>query len=246
MDRLVPKDWTDFQHYKDRSPPWIRLHKSLLDNYDFQCLPVASRALAPMLWLIASDSKDLKTGAIEYSPEKIAFRLRMSEKDLVVAIKPLIEKGFFALERDASKPIAEGERVAVPEESRGETEGETEAEYLSGKPDEAEQILDHLNAKANRDYRHVQSNMKLIRARLTEGATPTEMRAVIDLKVTEWAKNPKMAQYLRPDTLFNATKFAQYVGQLKAGVPIGERSEEGFMATFGDDGITIEMETGDA
>ncbi|SOY56834.1 conserved phage C-terminal domain-containing protein [Cupriavidus taiwanensis] len=119
---------------------------------------------------------------------------------------------------------------------------------LSGKPDDdAEQILAHLNAKANRDYRPVQSNLKLIRARLKEGATPAEMRAVIDLKVAQWARDPKMAQYLRPDTLFNATKFAQYVGQLKAGVPVGERSVEGFLATFGeDDGMTIDMEASHA
>lgn len=52
--KLVPKNWTSFQHYKDRAPPWIRLHRGLLDDYEFQCLPVASRALAPMLWLLAS------------------------------------------------------------------------------------------------------------------------------------------------------------------------------------------------
>ncbi len=124
---------------------------------------------------------------------------------------------------------------------------DTVEEPLSSKPDdEAEQILAYLNAEANRGYRPVPSNIRLIRARLTEGATPAEMRAVIDLKVKQWAKDKKMAQYLRPDTLFNATKFAQYVGQLKAGVPIEERSVEGFMATFDaapDDGMTIDMET---
>lgn len=252
MDRLLPRDWTDFQHYKDRSPPWIRLHKSLLDNYDFQCLPVASRALAPMLWLIASDSKDPKSGAIDYAPEKIAFRLRMPVQDFVDALKPLIDNRFFIVERDGSEVLADCLRDAEPEESRGETETEadTEADALSGKPDEdAQNILAHLNAKASRDYRPVASNIRLIRARLNEGASVAEVKAVIDLKVKQWAKDTKMAQYLRPDTLFNATKFAQYVGQLKAGIPVGERSVEGFLATFGesvDDGMTIDMEGGNA
>ncbi len=30
------KNWSSFQSYKDRQPPWIRLHKNLLDDYTFQ------------------------------------------------------------------------------------------------------------------------------------------------------------------------------------------------------------------
>ena len=90
--KLIPKNWDNFQHYKHRSPPWIKLHKNLLDDMQFQRLPVASKALAPMLWLLASESND---GVIHRSAEEIAFRLRMTEKDVVAAIKPLIDNGFF-------------------------------------------------------------------------------------------------------------------------------------------------------
>ena len=31
----TPKNWSDFQHYKERNPPWIRLHRSLLDNFEW-------------------------------------------------------------------------------------------------------------------------------------------------------------------------------------------------------------------
>ena len=58
----------------------------------FQRLPVASKALAPMLWLLASESND---GVIHRSAEEIAFRLRMTEKEVLSAIKPLIDNGFF-------------------------------------------------------------------------------------------------------------------------------------------------------
>ena len=37
---------------------------------------------------------------------------------------------------------------------------------------------------------------------------------VIAKKVREWGADPKMSTYLRPATLFNATKFAQYQGEL--------------------------------
>lgn len=119
--RLLARNWTEFQHYKDRSPPWIRLHRKLLDNKDFQRLPDASRALAPMLWLLASESLD---GSINADADDISFRLRQSEEWVQRALKPLIEKGFFAWAEDgASEPLAERLHGAVPE-----TEAETETE----------------------------------------------------------------------------------------------------------------------
>jgi hypothetical protein len=122
MPHITPRNWRDFQHYKDRNPPWIRLHKGLLDNFDFQRLPVASRALAPMLWLLASDSVD---GVIDADPEKLAFRLRMTIKEVSDSLEPLIDKKFFDVVHDASKPLAVCEQVAVPE-TETETEAETE------------------------------------------------------------------------------------------------------------------------
>lgn len=119
--KLTPKNWGEFQHYKDRSPKWIKLHKHLLDDYEFQCLPVASRALAPMLWLIASEYDE---GEIHAPVDKLAFRLRMSEEEITEALKPLIDGGFFILERDASAALAEPERNAILEKRREEKEKE--------------------------------------------------------------------------------------------------------------------------
>ena len=116
--KITPKNWRDFQHYKDRNPPWIRLHKGLLDNYEFQCLPVASRALAPMLWLLASDAID---GVIDADYKKLAFRLRMTEAELIDALKPLIDNKFFDCLEPDSAVLAERLHDAVPE-----TEAETE------------------------------------------------------------------------------------------------------------------------
>lgn len=132
--RIVPKDWREFQHYKDRSPPWIRLHKKLLDNYEFHCLPVASRALAPMLWLLASDSID---GFIEASPEKLAFRLRQTEKEVTAALRPLIDNGFFVVDQGDSSVLADRKQSAVPEteaEALQRTETETTPRKRSASP----------------------------------------------------------------------------------------------------------------
>jgi uncharacterized phage protein (TIGR02220 family) len=83
---------------------------------------------------------------------------------------------------------------------------------LSGTPD-AIALLDYLNEKTGRSYRAVKANVSLIAARLSE-STIDECRAVIDAKVAAWQHDDKMREYLRPATLFNATKFANYVGEL--------------------------------
>ena len=114
--KLIPKNWDNFQHYKHRSPPWIKLHKNLLDDMTYQRLPVASKALAPMLWLLASESHD---GVINMTPEEIAFRLRMTEKDVVSAIKPLIDNGFFI---EDSGMLATSLQDATTEKRREEKE----------------------------------------------------------------------------------------------------------------------------
>jgi hypothetical protein len=122
--RLTPKSWAEFQHYKDRSPPWIKLHKKLLDDRVFQRLPDASRALAPMLWLLASESDD---GAFNGSTEELAFRLRQTDRWVDAALKPLILAGFFVVVQNASEALAEGLRDACLE-TEGETEKEAEGE----------------------------------------------------------------------------------------------------------------------
>jgi len=75
------------------------------------------------------------------------------------------------------------------------------------------EVLQYLNDRTGHAYRPVESNTKLISARLEEGYTKDDLKTVINKKVSEWA-GTKQAQYLRPATLFNAEKFNNYVGQV--------------------------------
>lgn len=113
MNTITPKGWESFQHYKDRKPAWIKLHRDLLDNYDFHCLPIASKALAPCLWLLASEYEG---GAIPADWSLISFRLRMSAQEVQDAVTPLIKNGFFV----ASTSLADGKRGACLETEREE------------------------------------------------------------------------------------------------------------------------------
>ncbi len=109
----------------------------------------------------------------------------------------------------------------------GRDHGREGKDLLSGKPDDAApfdavhadtkaqcvELLDYLNTKAGKSFRPVEANVRLLAARLRE-STPDEIRAVIDAKVSEWGSDPKMAKYLRPETIFGAVKFAGYLGQI--------------------------------
>ena len=80
-------------------------------------LPIASKALAPMLWLLASESKD---GVFDGSLDELVFRLHITPKEYQDGVKPLIDNDFFIL---VSGVLAERKHNAIPE-----TEGETETE----------------------------------------------------------------------------------------------------------------------
>jgi len=118
---LQPKNWAVFQHYKDRCPPWIKLHRDLLNDRAYMRLPIASKAIAPMLWLLASESKD---GVFDGSLDELVFRLHISELEYNQGVKPLIDNNFFTV---VSGVLAERLQTAILETER-ETETETKRE----------------------------------------------------------------------------------------------------------------------
>lgn len=83
-------------------------------------------------------------------------------------------------------------------------------------PDErqadVEKVVAHLNEVTGKGFRATsESTRKPIRARLEEGYTVDDCMAVIDVKVSQWWRDPKMKPYLRPETLFRKSKFEGYL-----------------------------------
>jgi uncharacterized phage protein (TIGR02220 family) len=74
------------------------------------------------------------------------------------------------------------------------------------------EIIDYLNEKTSSRYRSTDTTKKLIRARLEEGFTKDDCFTVIDNKVKDW-KGTEWEKYLRPSTLFNASKFQGYLNE---------------------------------
>ena len=110
------KNWSQFQHFKDRRPPWIKLYRDILDDIEWHQLDAQSSKVLVMCWLIASENDgnlpDLKT---------LAFRLRMSEKNTSESIIKLSHW----LEQDDINVISSQYQDDLPET---ETERETETE----------------------------------------------------------------------------------------------------------------------
>ncbi|MES0444946.1 MAG: conserved phage C-terminal domain-containing protein [Desulfobacterales bacterium] len=82
------------------------------------------------------------------------------------------------------------------------------------KKEKAEGVLNFLNEKTGRRFRPTPVNLKFITARMDEGYTVEDMRAVVAMKCREWPKGHEMNGFLRPATLFNCEKFNSYAGFL--------------------------------
>lgn len=72
------------------------------------------------------------------------------------------------------------------------------------------EIIDYLNAKTGKRFRCGKNARRHISARLAEGFTLDDFKAVIDDRCSRWLGDAKMEEYLRPETLFG-TKFEGYL-----------------------------------
>ena len=99
MRYLIVKNWRDFQHYKKRSPPWIKLHRGITEDYDFAALKDKTKAHLMLIWLLASGSE----GRIPDDPAFVAKRINASDS---VDISAMIEAGFLIPEEGATAEIA--------------------------------------------------------------------------------------------------------------------------------------------
>lgn len=96
-------NWANFQQYKDRNPPWIKLHKQLLQNREWEELSGDAAKLLVELWLLASESKD---GTITVATDDLAWRCRRETEQVAALLVELEIGGFLDLSvHDASTVI---------------------------------------------------------------------------------------------------------------------------------------------
>lgn len=200
--RGTPKNWSRHQHYKTRRPPWIKLHRSLLDDPEWGCLQLASKALAPQLWLLASEHG---AGEIDLSPDLLAWRLRCSADDVRAGLAGLIDGGWLEITgtceddaedasnmlapclHDASNMLAQRQRS----EAKVEVEAKAETPLSSSRRSRPATVTDPRVLDVVAAYRRhhpralpkpseTSREVRAIRARLAEGYDTATLCAAID------------------------------------------------------------------
>lgn len=87
--------------------------------------------------------------------------------------------------------------------------------------DQAKQVLTHLNQVTSSRYQVSTTSMQNIRARIGEGYTVEELSLVVDYCNAKWSEDLTMSAYLRPQTLFQPTKFPGYLKSAKSWAKAG-------------------------
>lgn len=86
MNYLAVRNWDKFQHYKKDNPLWIKLHRTLLNDYEFNQLSELQRGRLMRLWLLAAELNN----QIPNDPKWVARAISASSCDL----SDLISRGF--------------------------------------------------------------------------------------------------------------------------------------------------------
>lgn len=101
---LRVKNWKEWQHYKDRRPPWVKLHSKLLRDDHFNELCEGDQWQLVRIWMLASQ----------------ATRFTLDEKDRIVPVvsseEQTLRRAIHSLKRiPISRFVADGWLIAVPE-----------------------------------------------------------------------------------------------------------------------------------
>jgi hypothetical protein len=87
MEYLKIKNWSKFQHYKLRNPPWIKLHRTLVADYKFTQLSDTDKCHLILIWLEGSNHD----GAVPNDPDFLRRRLGTKRNP---DLKLFIEQGW--------------------------------------------------------------------------------------------------------------------------------------------------------
>lgn len=119
------RNWDEYQAYKHRNPPWVRLYNSLLTSRDWVRSDNDARTLMIVLILLASRDG----GYVVNDPEYIALEGRLSVAMVVQKVPELVQLGFLECDkRLKSKAIRASICTHLYPNAGTDTESDTESE----------------------------------------------------------------------------------------------------------------------
>lgn len=118
MQYFSVRNWDKYQHYKDRSPPWIKLHNSLLDDPDFDELNDSERYHLLAIWMLASRTNN----RMKYDKKWLSRKISATSQ---INIEKLLKLRFIQLIQEDANCYQDASMMLDLEEERRDRE-ETE------------------------------------------------------------------------------------------------------------------------
>jgi hypothetical protein len=119
------KNWSKFQHFKDRRPTWIKLYRDIIDDKEWFRLSGEAAKFLTFLWILASED-ETRQGCLP-DIETISWRYRVDIKVISILLSEIQHFLIIpAVYQDDIKVISNRYQVDIPEKRREETEEEKE------------------------------------------------------------------------------------------------------------------------
>lgn len=173
---------------------------------------------------------EMQMGQFYFGRKELAKRCGCTEKQIRTALKHLEKCGLLKHIKGTTKGTSAfigkmGWIMAI----KGPTEGQQRAtnipvpvpvpkelEQARQKPrdtpflEETAFVFSELVRITGKKFRPVETNFAYIRDLLRTGVSASELIDVIRLQTQRWKDSPKMAKFIRPETLFGRKKFESY------------------------------------
>jgi hypothetical protein len=152
-------NWSEFQHYKDRSAPWVKLYRDLLTSESWVLGSDLSRVvqIASVLLAIRYDNRI----PLNFALLKKVMSLECTEPEFMAAIEHLRETSFLSVEgltqpraQLASAPLADcPSEESRAEERRGEQKRDPSTAStvvaLASPPSDVDRVFEHWRSTWN-------------------------------------------------------------------------------------------------
>jgi hypothetical protein len=180
------KNWGKFQHFKDRRPPWVKLHREILEQRDINLISDRSFRVLVSLWLLASEDEQLEGNLPPVAD--ISWRLRIPEKQILQCLQELTPW----IDTSDITPVSPRYQDDRPE---AETEAETEAKKDPSKVYDFEVFWDAFKYKKGKNeakgvWKKLKLNDDIFNAIIFGAKQEAIERVALEAK----GKTPKMAQ----------------------------------------------------
>ena len=220
---------------------WIKLHRKFLDWEWYTDVPTKTLFIHLLLEANHEPQKwkgiDVEKGQCVVGRKELSQKTGLSEQQIRTALDKLKQTGEISAEPtnkftvitvhnyalyqssdDDKQPTnnqqvtinqpTDNQQVTTNKNIKNEKNNKNEKKYIYSA--EADEVIDYLNMRTSSKYRHIESTRKHIVARLREGFTVQNCKDVIDKKCVEWM-GTDFEKYIRPQTLFGAEKFQNYL-----------------------------------